>query len=274
MSRTSQDSWSHEILRDNSITEPRISFTLRKLTDSPPKVTVPPIKRPEPVKPSIAMGSHHRILFLTDSILSPTPEHIFSRVDNHKCIKKTNYRLTDIFNFDPEFSYSDFVIIACGVNDLARHGLTAHTLADLITRRLSDCCDKNPNTTFIYSSILHTKQDWLNYEIDEFNRIMFELSVTMPNMRFFDAHQSLVNDILSDRLNSVINPQDRHGQHLTFAARKLITNELVNAIDMLVCKQSGVKKHSNIGRWCWPLRENLVYIFRRIASNFTRGNVR
>ena len=274
MSRDSQDIWSHEILPDNNITEPRISFTFRKLTDPPPKDKVPPVKRPGHVKPTIAMGSHHRILFLTDSILESTPEHIFRRVDNHKCIRKTNYRLTDIFNFDPEFAYSDFVIIACGVNDLARHGLSAHTLADLVTRRLSECCDKNPDTTFIYSSILHTKQDWLNCEIDEFNRIMFELSVTVPNMRFFDSHQALVNDRLSNKIDNVIMPADKHGQHLTFAAKKLFSDQLVMAIKMVVGRRQGHINRSMIRGWSWPLREKFVRIFRQIAANFTVNVVR
>ena len=278
MTRQSQDTWSHELVPDNTVTTSRISFTFRKLTDPTTKVPVPPIKPPEPVKPSIAMGSHHRILMLTDSILGPTPEHIFQRVENHKCIKKINYRLQDIFNFDPEFIYSDFVIIACGLNDLARHGLTAHTLADLVTTRLSNCCDRYPDTTFIFSSILHTKQDWLNDQIDELNKIMFELSVTTPNMRFFDGHQALVNDPLSVRLSNVITAQDKHGQHLTFAARKLVTDQLIKGIEQLAIKTGGVNNNkqpsSNVKAWSWPLRERFVRIFRRIASSYTRGNVR
>ena len=80
MSSTSQLSWAHSIARDPSITEPRVSFTFRRIMAEPreePRKRVPPIKPPEPVKPSIACGSHRRILLLTDSVLIHTPERIF-----------------------------------------------------------------------------------------------------------------------------------------------------------------------------------------------------
>ena len=271
MSRLSQDSWSHEIVPDYNCKEPRISFTFRKLTDPHPKASVPPIRPPEPVKPTIAMGSHHRIL--TDSILDSTPEHIFQRVDKHKCIRKTNYRLTDVFNFEPEFRYSDFVILACGINDLARHGLTAHTLADMVVRRLRQSCDKNPDTTFIFCSILYTGQDWLKRDIDEFNKIMFEVSVTTPNLRFLDTHQALVNAIHTNKLDGAISPQDKHGQHLIYQARKLLSEQLVNAVELTVGKRLGIIKTSKVRGWSWPLRVNFVYKFRQIAANLYSSNI-
>lgn len=252
-----------------------MSFTFRKLTDCPAREPVPPIRQPEPVKPSIAMGSHHRILLLTDSILESTPEHLFNRVQGHKCIRKTNYKLADIFNFEPEFVYSKFVIIACGVNDLARYGQTAHTLADLVTRRLTDCCDRHEDVTFIFSSVLYTKQDWLNHEIAEFNNIMFELSVTVPNLRFLDTHQSILNDRKAGKIDKVIMPQDSNGQHLTLAAKKACSIQLVNAVTFLVGRRQGLTdKRSSNKDWSWPLRELYVRLFRRIAASYIRSGVR
>ena len=274
MSSQSQSNWRHEILRDNSSTEPRISFTFRHLTDPPTKNAIPPIKRPEPVKPTISTGSKHRVLFLTDSTLSTTPEYAFDRVTDHQCIKKINYRLTDIFNFDAEFAFSKFVLIACGVNDMSRYGLSAHALADMVTKRLTDTCNKHTNTMFVFSSVLHTsKHKWLNGEIDCFNQIMFELSTTVPNLRFLDMHQAILNDLQSDRLRTVIDPRDKHGVHLTLDAKKLATYQLVSAVELIVGRRMGLVKGSRVRGWSWPLRQSYVTIFREIADNIMKGVV-
>ena len=84
------------------------------------------------------------------------------------------------------------VVISCGLNDLSRYNKRAHALADLVTRRFNECCRKNPNTTFVFNSILLTSYDWLNEEITEFNRIMFELSFQHSNMILFDSHEILL----------------------------------------------------------------------------------
>ena len=199
MSADSQQLWSHELLYDPTITAPRISFTFRELIDPVPKVPAPVIEQPPVVEPREVkvMGSKHRILFLTDSVLNSTPEYIFDRVENHRCIRKKNFYLTDIFNFEPEFRYSKFVILSGGVNDMStnhngRPPMTAHALADYMSNRLRECCDKNSDTTFIFNSVLHTKHSWLNDEIDNLNNIIFELSCTIPNLRFFDSHHALM----------------------------------------------------------------------------------
>ena len=47
------------------------------------------------------------------------PENIFGQIQYHVCIKKMNYYLTDLFNFEPQFKHSNFVIISLGINDLS-----------------------------------------------------------------------------------------------------------------------------------------------------------
>ena len=119
MNQETQAVWAHCIEQDSSVTLPRVSFTLRWLDPSrtpPPKLPVPPIKKPQPVLPSISRGSHHRILFLTDSIHTATPTSLFNRIPGHRVVKKKNYQLVDIFGFEPEFGYSSIVLISCGVN--------------------------------------------------------------------------------------------------------------------------------------------------------------
>ena len=279
MSAESQNHWSHELLYDPSINEPRISFTFRCLIDSVPKVPAPLIEKPPPVLPRMAMGSKHRILFLTDSVLNSTPEYIFNRVENHRCVRKKNYYLTDIFNYEPEFCYSKFVILSGGVNDMStnyngRPPMTSHTLADYMGNRLRLCCDKNYDTTFVFNSVLHTKHEWLNDEIDTFNKFIFELSCTIPNLRFFDSHHALMRNIISENVDNVIDRKDGRGAHLTLAAKKLIGTQLVNAIELLDGRQSGSITESRIRGWTWPYRSSFVATFRSIASSHSARSIR
>ena len=186
MTSASQSKWKHSILPEPNVTNPRISFTFRKMlkeTEVPKRSKAQPIVHPDDYQSpdSPPRGSHQGILLLTDSILAGTPEFIFDKIEGFRCIKKINKRLTDIFNFEPEFRYRKAVVFSAGVNNLSCYGLRAHVLADLICNRLEKTCCKNSNTTFVYNSMLYTGHSWLNQEIDEFNKIMFDLSLRVPN---------------------------------------------------------------------------------------------
>ena len=253
MSRESQLYWVHSIKRDPTIKEARISFTFRRLIDAEPapRSSLPPISPPKlPTLPPTARGTHDRILLLTDSIISNTPTFIFDTVEKHKCVKKINYELANIFNFEQEFKYSDVVIISGGVNDLSRHNHTAHSLADIVCNRLRDCCNKNKGTSFIFNSLLLTKFGWLNSEISEFNRIMFALSETLPNLMFFDSHHTL----MASRLGAVIDSRG-NGVHIVLDAQRIITRQLVNAVAWIVSLKTGSRvMASRLREWVWPLR--------------------
>ena len=259
MSRESQTSWKHSIAADESVTTPRVSFTFRRLlplTELPPRPRAPPITHPDNYQSPNAppRGTHDRVLLLTDSILAGTPPQIFDRVDGHRCIKKMNKQLVDIFNFEPEFRFTSTVIISCGVNDMSCYGLRAHVLADLVTRRLLNTCRKHSGTTFIFNSVLHTRHRWLNEEIDNFNRMMFELSFHAPNLKFFDSHDVLLNNRLSRRTADVIQSSDPRGVHITHAARHLISDNLVLATDDMDCTRKKRALHPRLRRWSWPIR--------------------
>ena len=166
MSRESQLYWLHSIKRDPAIQEARVSFTFKWLINSEPapKPSLPPISplHPPTLPPTIG-GTHDRILLLTDSIIANTPTFIFDTVDNHKCIKKINYELVNIFKFEQEFKYSDIVIISGGVNDLSRNHKTAYSLADIACNRLRGCCTQNKGTSFIFNSLLLTEWVLVKY---------------------------------------------------------------------------------------------------------------
>ena len=270
MSQSSQATWTHGIERDPNIFAPRISFTFRELQtlpNRPEKKQVPPIHEPEPVKPFINAGTHRRILFLSDSILRHTPDHIFSgRLPHYRVVKKTNFELSDVFGFEPEFKYSDIVVISSGINDLARYGKRAHVLADLVTKRLSACCLQNPHTTFIFSALLHTKFAWLNKACSDFNDMMFELATSVPNLSFFDAHEVLTSAISSAPLPfRVINPDD-DGIHITFKARRVVTDQLANGVEYIASKREGVQI-SRLQGWHWPLRAQYRHKFHHLVAS-------
>lgn len=77
MSMESQSIWKHGITVEPEVTGSRISLTFRRLLESPPVEVRQPVPRIAP--PSAPPTSHDRgmtrVLFLTDSIHSRTPEH-------------------------------------------------------------------------------------------------------------------------------------------------------------------------------------------------------
>ena len=265
MSRESQSVWLHSIVKDPSVIEPRVSFTFRRLKPhvSADKPVIPAIAPPKPPKlpKSIETGrGHNRILLLTDSIIASTPEFLFDSEENHKCIKNINYELVNVFNFEPEFGYTNYVIISGGVNDLSRHGLNAHTLADMVCKRLQNTCKKYKNTVFIFNSLLLTKLDWVNTEILEFNRIMFELSIDIPNLYFFDSHDILMNGKLKSVIEENRNDRRGNGIHITLEAKKLVTRQLVNGVAYLQVVRIGgrVMDSLRLRSWYWPLRNSFL----------------
>jgi len=264
MSSSSQAIWSHAIPADQDASGPRVSFTFRRLTPEPQATAqerkrVPPIQQPKPVLPTIAWGTHKRILLLTDSVLLPTPTHIFNKLGDYRCIKKANFELINVLNFEAEFKYCDMVIFSSGVNDLSRYGKRAHVLADLLTSRLSACLRRNPDTTFIFNSILSTSHEWLNWEVEEVNRIMFELSAEHHNFLFFDSHHVLMSSHISSESSRVpvIRPDD-DGVHITSGASRIVTKQLVNAANYVAHVRTGrdpsQAEDSGLRNWTWPLR--------------------
>ena len=247
MSQTSQAIWKHGILPDPNVTSGRISLTFRHMTnpaDSQPQLPeqqqhVPHIQ--QPCRPA-------RVLLLTDSIHSNTPEHIFESVPGHICIKKKEYQLTNIDKYSQEFGYSDQVIVSMGVNDMARYGHNARSLARVAAPLFHRYNRQYPHCKFVFNSVLKTRDHgWLNQEIEAFNKFMFNLSRDVHNLSFFDSDRFTVRvcresphtDVyargptrgLSER--SMRNEQSNNGIHLSSHMRRLISSELVRSVGFL-----------------------------------------
>ena len=239
MSRASQDIWRHGIDREPEVSNMRISFTFRHIhpvratdTDRGTKVDIPPAAKPVP-PPAVGSTAGKRVLFLTDSIHSSTPEYIFKSIPGYTCVKRINYQFTDVLKFEPYFKGTDTVILSSGINDLSRYGHTAKSLADTIFPELEKCCRRNSKTKFIFNTILHANYKnnhiWLNEEIDLFNLYMSSFCRNIPNMFYFDSHSLLGQS----NIRRVWDPMDKNGIHITLDARKLVTRELVNCVHSL-----------------------------------------
>ena len=172
-----------------------------------------------------------------------------------------------MFGFEPQFAYSDIVVISCGVNDLSRYGRRAHVLADLVTTRLETCCKKYRSTTFVFSSILSTGRGGLNAAVGEFNKVMFELCTRVPNMAFFDSHSVVLSNGMSSPSSrvKVIRP-DGDGIHISFDARRLITDQLVNGVELLARRREGLTASGRLQGWQWPLRPSYSHMARSMPA--------
>ena len=241
MSQESQQVWLHEIKPDRSVSEQRVSLTFRhmkaadqlseelessSISSQRPALQHPTTQSPEP-------QPMRRTLFLTDSILSGTPPYLLA-APNHTCIKKINYKLVEIFDYEGQFGYTDQVVLSGGVNDLDKYGYNAQTLSLAIENRLVFACRRNPDTQFVFNSILRTSHGRLNKEIVGFNRFMSDLCTRVHNLTFFDSDGVLARA----NLREVIFPKSRenrygNGIHIVLEARKVIVRDLASCLRAL-----------------------------------------
>ena len=168
-------------------------------------------------------------------------------------------QLVNVLDYQAEFRYREVVVISCGVNDLSRYGLSGRQLADRICRRLIDICQRHPNTTFVFNSILYTRHEWLNDQIDIFNNAMFEASVSCPNLLFFDSSEVISSHPMAHRADNVLDPLSRGGIHMTREARILVSDELVKAVDTICRHNVGTPRRPPPK---WPLRQNFLDLQR------------
>lgn len=283
MNASSQKIWAHSIDPEGWITEPRISLTLRMMDMSrkiepSPEGPVPPIRPPKIIEPSIATGTSKRVLFLTDSVLRTTPCHILNRAPKHRVVKKTNYELVNVLGFEPEFEYSDIVMIACGINDLSRYGKSAYVLADLFLQKFHQCLIKHKHTDFVFITIGETKWDWLNKEVQIFNNLMFSLSLKHRNLCIVDTRQVLADGLNRGRWSKGLGLEGReefggNGVHLHLHAKKLITTELSCVVKFLASRRLGVPTPRDLtGRgWKWRLRPRFAKQYVDLIQRPGRG---
>ena len=136
-------------------------------------------------KKDILLGkSTCRTLFLTDSILSHINVNSYKTNQNETCVKKTMYYVTDFSNFEPEFGYSDNIVIWAGINDLTRKHLTPEQICDVILPRLRKFRALYPNSKFIINSVILTSDRQINRYIFDLNKYLIEGINRLQNVYF------------------------------------------------------------------------------------------
>ena len=246
MTSGSQDQWKHGIEYEPAVLDSRVSLTFRREHTPAPETRIPV----PPISPNMNSDKTglKRVLFITDSVFKNTPEFVFENTGSgHSCVKRVNYQLADIDGFSPEFHHADIVLISCGINDLARYGKTANTLADIMESRFREYSVRFPQTKFIFNSLLRCRgYPWLNSQVRQFNAHMYELSNVFRNLCFFDSDKlvdtsglSLKDIFISGRdragltERSMMDSQSNDGIHITLRCRKMVTEQMANAVGNL-----------------------------------------
>ena len=266
MSARSQLEWTHGIESDPSVTEPRVSLTFRhKSSVQPPaRKRAPPVRGPtahpaeKVLKPSCAppghcSSDHSRILFLTDSILSGCQPQMFKDLSGYTTIKKTNYDMCNFINYKDEFLYTDIVVISGGINDLARNGHSAESLADVVLPRLEKCSKDFPNTKFVINSVIMTNQRHINEHGVRFNGYLSNFCTHFSNMIFFDSHKFML-DHHHKLAGNIYNQLDANGIHITPQACRMIGEQLVWFIKRTCISYLTRYSCAPVGRRSWPVR--------------------
>ena len=247
MTRESQNFWEHGIPPDSSVTQCRVSLTFRRLKQtSQSRPAIPRIQESTRPATDPTPLTQERILFLTDSMLRDVPNDKFP--GHMHVVKKEMYQLQDFMNYEQYFEGTKYVIISSGINDLSRYNHRHYSLVQSFKRNLDIFCVKYPNTTFIFNSLLLTKFEWLNKEVYNFNRDMFDYSVSQKNFWFFDSHH--VCSKLSSWGNGILDPAG-NGIHLLQLPKREITLCLIVCIGELAGRRTSIRKY-------WPLRREFV----------------
>ena len=129
------------------------------------------------------------------------------------------YYLADFSNYEPEFEYSDKVIISSGINDITRRYLSPEMVSDVVLPQITKYSRLYPNTKFVFNTTLLATSKLTNSYVISLNKYLAEGIKHLPNVFIFDSHAIL----LKSRLHSVCS--DRNGIHITREAANLIKNE-------------------------------------------------
>ena len=185
-----------------------------------------------------------RVLFLTDSIHSRFPTHIFP--NEVVCVRKINFQLCDIEKFKDMFHRVDLVFVSCGINDLSRYEKSGQYLADFICEKLTEFTRLYPDTFFVFNSILNTDYEWLIDDIEFVNERVFLHSVHLENLWFFDSHH-VFNGVNFDVIDRA------HGIHITHMAKRHVTPIIRTCLLDLLTGSPLTPSH-------WPLRPHFRHI--------------
>ena len=163
----------------------------------------------DPKKDILLSKDTSRTLFLTGSILKGVNQNALRTRRTERLVKKIMYYLTDISNYEPEFGYSDTVIISAGINDLTKKRMLPEYVCDIVVPYFRKISTKYPNTRFIVNSTILSISRQLNGFILTLNKYIEESLSKLPNFHFFNSHRVMCK--YDNKGHKVYTDMDRFG---------------------------------------------------------------
>ena len=251
MTRSSQDLFTHEVLKPTVDSSPRMSFTFRSLrpaTSAQSAPSAPRNRSSQPPKPSSKQHpGQKRVLILSDS---KNRQFDCSRFRSPRIAveRKDLFLLRDLREHRDAISKADIVLISAGVNDLRRTRVGASTLLN----HLRDFTRLFPRTKFLFDSVspLAMRADRfnsLNREIDNLNESLFRFSLQSSNFKLFENTRFSLAHLSSD------------GIHLTKKGQLVLSESWVGAVLI------------NLGLWSGslPIRRAYRNIYERYSLKYS-----
>ena len=185
MSRASQDIFDHSVKkRETGLFDgARISLTFRQLRN--PKLHTPSRSGPAPTFQQSTKPKPKRVLILSDSKNASFDCSQFR--GPIIAFRRNLFFLRDLNSHREAIEQADIVLISSGINDLEKN----HAPARLLHDHVRDFVAQFPRTEFLFDSVsaiaLRADPHRLrNDRIDDFNELMFHLSLHTAHFKLFD----------------------------------------------------------------------------------------
>ena len=201
MSRASQDYYDHSV-REQGPTTPdgmRISLTFRQLR-GPRTDKASDKSNLAQVTQQSATSNFKRVLILSDSKNASFDCSQFR--EPIRAFKNNMFFLRDLNSHREAINQADIVLISCGINDIRKNHVSARHLHD----HVRDFIAQFPGTEFLFDSLspVALRADprrFRNDTIDDFNELMFLLSLHTKNFKLFDNLKFGMSHLARDGLH-------------------------------------------------------------------------
>ena len=188
MSRSSQDLYDHGILPSRSSVPNeqgvRLSITFRNLVEPEPRAS--PAESPASAK------TVRRVLILSDSKNRGFDTQTFK--EPIVCHRKDMFYLKDLVNHIDEICKHDVILVSAGINDIMKERATPTVIRDHMRWFSELLARRAPDTYLLFDAISNValsadRHGWLNQAINATNRMVFQYSARVKNLRVFDTLQ-------------------------------------------------------------------------------------
>ena len=78
---------------------------------------------------------------------------------NERCVKKVMYYFSDFMQYEPEFEYTDTVLISSGINDLCRKRMLPREICDIVIPQLKRLMNLTIKFTTPSETTMLTRKD-------------------------------------------------------------------------------------------------------------------